>query len=261
MTTSFEQACQDTETAAAATLKSATELAKLARALQKAAKEGNVGAIKREAFRLDGALDTLRQEVANAVATWPFEDGGETTYLREHYAVELRSVATEKGLAIYERDGSLISYPSIVRISPGDHAIRIDKKKVSTLRPSYLAELLVNNQKKQPRFRSDMFLESLYKVYRQFAEPSGLLKEPVMPLARIYEIFTSLPGSSREYDKTEFARSLYFLESNGPTHTRSGARVSFPSSTGTRSARGTFPFVGPDGQVVTYYGMQFSGGE
>ena len=261
MTTSFEQACHDTETAAASTLKSATDLTKLARALQKAAKEGNVAAIKRTASRLDDALDALRQEVANAVATWPFEDGEEADYLRQHYAVELRSVAEQSGLAIYERDGNLISYPSIVRILAGEQAVRIDKKRVSALRPSYLAGMLASNQKKQPRFRSDLFLESLYKVYRQFADPGELLKEPVMPLARIYEIFTSLPGSSREYDKTEFARSLYFLESNGPTHTRSGARVSFPAATGTRSARGTFPFVGPDGQVITYYGIQFSGGE
>ena len=261
MTTSFEQACHDTETAAASTLKSATELAKLAKALQKAAKEGNVAAIKRSAERLEGALDALRQEVTNAVATWPFKDGEEAEYLRKHYAVELRSVAEKSGLAIYERDGNLISYPSIVRILSGDQAVRIDKKRVSTLRPSYLTDMLVSNQKKPPRFRSDLFLESLYKVYRQFAEPGGLLKEPVMPLARIYEIFTSLPGSSREYDKTEFARSLYFLESDGPTHTKSGARVSFPASTGTRSARGTFPFVGPDGQVIAYYGIQFSGGE
>lgn len=260
MTTSFEQACHDTETAAASTLKCATELAKLARTMQKAAKEGNVGAIRRTASRLEDALDALRQEVANAVAIWPFEDGGEAAYLKEHYAIELRSIAEKNGLSIYERDGRLISYPSIVRIFPSDHAVGIDKKKVSTLRPSYLTEILVNNQKKQPRFRSDMFLESLYKVYRQFAEPNGLLKEPVMPLARIYDIFTSLPGSSREYDKTEFARSLYFLESDGPTHTKSGARVSFPASTGTRSARGTFPFVGPDGQVMTYYGIQFFGG-
>lgn len=261
MTTSFEQACRDTETATASTLKSAMELAALARSLQKAAKEGNVAAIKRNAERLDGALNALRQEVANAVATWPFEDGEEAEYLREHYAGELRDVAEKNGLAIYERDGNLISYPSIVRILPGDQAVRIDKKKVSTLRPSYLAGILVNNQKRQPRFRSDTFLEALYKVYRQFAEPGNLLKEPVMPLARIYEIFTSLPGSSREYDKTEFARSLYFLESNGPTRTKSGARVSFPASTGTRSAKGTFPFVGPDGQVIAYYGIQFSGGE
>ena len=261
MTTSFEQACHDTETAAASTLKSATNIAKLAKDLQKAARVGNIAAIKRSAERLDGALDALRQEVANAVATWPFEDGGEAEYLKEHYAVELRSVAEKNGLVIYERDGRLISYPSIVRIFPGEHAIGIDKKKVSTLRPSYLADLLASNQKKQPRFRSEAFLESLYKVYLQFAEPTGLLKEPVMPLARIYEIFTSLPGSNREYDRTEFARSLYFLESNGPSHTRSGARVSFPSSTGTRSARGTFPFVGPDGQVITYYGIRFSGGD
>ena len=119
---------------------------------------------------MDSALAALRQEVANAVATWPFEDGGETTYLREHYAVELRSVATEKGLAIYERDGSLISYPSIVRILPGDHAIRIDKKKVSTLRPSYLAEVLVSEPEEtaslQVRPVSGISLQGLQAVRR-----------------------------------------------------------------------------------------------
>ena len=108
---------------------------------------------------MDDALQGLRQEVANAIATWPFEDGAEADYLREHYAGELQSTAEKHGLAIYERDGRLISYPSIVRIFPGDQAIGIDKKKVSTLRPSYLAAILVNNQKKQPRFRSEAFLE------------------------------------------------------------------------------------------------------
>lgn len=261
MTMRFEQACQDTEAAVASTLKSATDLMKLLRAWRKAAREGHVGGIKRAASRWDDALDALHQEGANAAATWPFEDGEAAAYLRQDYADELRSVATKKGLAIHERDGSLIAYPFILRISSGDLAVRIDKKKVSTLRPSYLVDILANSQKRPPRFKSDQFLESLYKVYRQLADPSGLLKEPVMPLARIYEMFTSLPGSSREYDKTEFSRDLYFLECNGPSHTKSGARVSFPSSTGTRSARGTFPFVDQGGQVITYYGIQFSGGE
>lgn len=260
MTTSFEQACQDMETAADSALKSAMEAIKQARALRKAAKEGNIGSIKKTAARLDDASNAFRQEVANAVATWPLE-GKEAEYLKEHYAIELCSVAEKNGLAIYERDGRLISYPSIVRIFPGDHAVRIDKKKVSTLRPSYLAEILVNNQKKPPRFKPAAFLESLYKVYRQLADPSGLFKESVMPLARIYEMFTSLPGSSREYDEKEFAMSLYCLESDGPTHTKSGARVSFPASTGTKGAKGTFPIVGPNGQSITYYGIRFSGGE
>ena len=80
----------------------------------------------------------------------------------------------------------------------------------------------------------------------------------VVPLERIYKLFTSLPGTRREYATTDFARDIYRLETSGQTTTRSGASVSFPASTGTRSAKGLFTFVGPDGQDVQYYGVRFT---
>jgi hypothetical protein len=261
--TGFERAFGDTEKAANSTMKSAAELAKLAGVLRNAAKKGDIGAIKKAVSRLNSALSSLRQEVENAVETWPFKDGDEAEYLREHFAAELHGAAAEKGLNIYERDGVLISHPSIVQILPENHAVRIDRKKVSTLRPSYLADILINNQKKPRRFRSDRFLEALYNNYKLCAKlsSSGSIKDPVVPLEEIYKTFTSLPGVSNDYKKLDFAKDLYFLEVNGPFSTRSGARVAFPSSTLARSARGSFPIVGPDGQIVTYYGIQFIGGE
>ncbi|MCH7571027.1 MAG: hypothetical protein IH919_10765 [Deltaproteobacteria bacterium] len=265
--TSFEQAFGDTERAAASTLKSATDLAKVARQLHKAAQDGNIGSIKRAAASLTNSLDALRQEVANATGTWPFDDEAEEQYLKDQYAAELSSAATEKGLRIYESDGRLISYPSVIRVLPGEKAIRIDKKKVFAIRPSHLVSILLDNQKKGPRFSQGVFLEALYNAYRFLSEDqrSGRLIDDrqvgsVVPLAKIYEVFTSLPGSNREYDQTDFARDLYFLDEGEIRQTRSGARVTFPASTGTRSARGTFSFVGPDGHVITYYGIQFSGG-
>lgn len=263
----FEQAFSDTENAAASTLKSATDLAKAARQLYKAAQDGNIGGMRKATESLNNSLGSLRQEVANATATWPFDDEAEEQYLKDQYAVELRSAATEKDLRIYERDGRLISYPSVVRVLPGEKAVRIDKKKVSAIRPSSLVRILLENQRKRPRFRGEAFLEALYKAYRILSEDqrSGRLIDvrqvgSVVPLAKIYEVFTSLPGSNRDYDQTDFARDLYFLDEGEIRQTRSGARVAFPSSTGTRSARGIFSFVGPDGHVITYYGIQFSGG-
>ena len=81
---SFEQAFHDMEEVAASTMKSATDLVKLARALQKAAQEGNINAIKRVCSRLNPALGSLRQEVANTTETWPFTDEEEENYLKEH---------------------------------------------------------------------------------------------------------------------------------------------------------------------------------
>ena len=113
----FEQAFGDMERAAASTAKSAADLTKLAKALEKAAKDGNIAAAKRAQASMNEALNALRQEVANSVESWPFGDDDEQQYLNEGYAQELRAVAAEKGLEIYERDGRMIAGQQQPRIS------------------------------------------------------------------------------------------------------------------------------------------------
>ena len=264
---SFEQAFSDMEKAAASTAKSAADLTKLARALEKAAKDGNIAAAKRVQHSMNEAIGALRQEVANSVESWPFGDEEEQQYLSESFGQELRAVAAEKGLDIYERDGRMIAHPSVVRVLPGLRAVRIDRKQVSSIRPSRLTEILLDNQRKPARFRASQFLESLYRVYAEITReegPNRMVTERqgrVVELERIYGLFTSLPGTGsgpNEYDRTDFTRDLYLLDRDGPKTTSQGLQVSFPASSGTRSGRGVFSFVAPDGQAVTYYGIQFS---
>lgn len=262
---SFEQAFSNTERAAKSTLDSAGELIRLAKQLQKASREGNLAAMKRVQGRLDDAMGSLGQTVTNAVQAWPFREGEEEQYLRDGYSSELRRIASEQGLDMHERDDRLISHPSVVRILPGERAVRIDKKKVSSIRPSHLADVLLKNQEKPGRYQSGAFLESLYAVYSDIVReenPDRLVRIAVrvVPLERIYRLFTSLPGSSRDYDRTDFARDLYILDTKGPRRTKQGAEVSFPSSTGTRRSKGVFSFVGPDGRDVQYYGLRFTEG-
>ncbi len=264
---SFEQAFATTEKAAAAAQMSAGHVAVRARALTKAARSGDIAALKRAQARLDEALTALRQEVVNAVSCWPFTDEEEQRLLAdpECYAAELRSIAADKGLEVQESEGVLISYPSIVRTAPAERAVRVDKKKIATIRPSHLADVLISARDRASSFSPQRFIEALYDVYTDIVggAPSALLKEGgerVVPLGRIYRLMTALPGSAREYDRRDFARDLYTLESKGPHQTRKGATVSFPSSTGTRQSRDLFSFMGPDGTPVTYYGIRFREG-
>ena len=259
----FEQAFNDIETASASTLKSAAELSKLVRQMNKAAQQGNVAAIKRTQSNLNDALRVLQQEVRNAISLWAFEEDEEAQYLKCNYASELLNAAREKGLKIQERDGRLISHPSIVQILHNERAVRIDRKKNSYIRPSYLANLLLDNQNKKSAHKSNAFLEALYNVYVELVREDSsdhLVKGGghVVPLERIYKLLTSLPGITREYDRTDFARDVYLLDTNGPKITKKNATVSFPSSTGARRAKGIFQFVGPDGQPISYYGLKFT---
>ena len=263
----FEQAFSDVENAAASALRAANSLASLARQMHRAAREGNIGNMRRCADRMLSSVKLVRQEVDNAANAWPFDDAQEEQYLRDSYTDELKKAAAASHLRIDERDGRLISHPSVVRILAGEKVVRVDRRRVSALRPTKLIALLLSNQQRRPRFRPETFLEALYKAYSMLAgreRTDRLLNDretgPVIPLLRIYEVFTSLPGSSRDYDQTDFARDLFFLESSNVRQVKSGARVSFPASTGTRRASGTLSFVGPDGELVIYYGIQFSGG-
>ena len=259
----FEQAFDDAERAAASAIDSARHLIRLASQMQKAAKTGNVAAITRAQSGLGDALTMLTQEVKGALECWPFEQGEEERYLRDDYASELIAAAEAKGLEIFRSDTGLIAHPSIVRILPDKRAIRIDRKQNSSIRPSHLAGVLLANQEKRSRFPSGAFLESLYNVYSDIVRsesPSRFVQVSgrVVPLERVYKLLTALPGGSRDYDRTDFARDLYNLELNGPERTRKGAAVSFPASTGTKTAKGVFSFIGPDGQRINYYGLKFA---
>ncbi len=264
---SFEKAFANATSVADAALKANQNLTTQLRRLRRASLQGNVAAVKREQRRLSEALNKVEEAVNEASEAWDYPEEVELEYLQslEGYAAELRRVAGEKGLVIRERDGQLICHPFVLRVVAGERAVRIDRKKVSAIRPSHLTEVLAKAQNAPARFRPQRFLEALYKVYLALTKessgrPIGGAGDPVILLDEIYRLFTSLPGSSSDYSKTDFARDLYELDRSGVTITRLGATLSLPASTGARSARDLYTFVGPDGYEVKYYGIRFTEG-
>jgi hypothetical protein len=253
----FEEGFAETQRAAESSTRAATAVVTLAKQLRKAARLGDIAAIRRLTERMVAASEAAREEVANARTTWPFSPDEEEAYLRDSYEEELLEAAAAVGLRIDRRDGALVSFPSIVRILPQARALRVDRRKTAVLRPSTVVDTLRANQTKKPAFATERFLESLYRSYRLIVGRHG--HGTVAPLTTVYDSLTLLPGASADYGASDFARDLYLLDRSGLTRTKSGARVSLPASTGTKTARGVFTFVAPDGQLLAYYGIRFDG--
>ena len=259
----FEEGFATAESAADSVLEALNEAASIAWQLRKASQDGNIAAVRRQSERLDGAVNLIRQEVANASTAWPFTAEDERRYLEEGYGRELQAEAEKRGLQVFERDGRLIAHPSMVRVLPGERAVRIDRRQSSAVRPSRVVADLAKLQNNPSRFRPQSFLEALYEAYLALAQSDTadrLKLGQVIRLESMYKLFTGLPGSSRDYSQLDFARDLYALQQSGVREVRSGAKVSFPASTGTRSARGAISFIGPSGETVLFYGIQFTGG-
>jgi hypothetical protein len=252
---SFEQGFAEVERSANAVLKAASLLSAAVKALAKAAQEGDLGKIAKQTQRMDDAAALVRQEVANAREAWPFNSETEQQFLLQNYTAELLAAARASGLRIEQRDNTLAAYPSIVRVLAAERAIRINKSKITALRPSRLIERLKAAQNQKPKATVQPFLESLFSAYRLISKDHA---GATVPLAQIYRVLTMLPGASSDYTRDDFSRDLLTLDRSGIDQTRSGALVSLPASTGTKNSRDVFACAAPNGEVVTYYGIAFA---
>lgn len=260
----FEQGFAAVEEAADKAERAARNLVATARKLRKAAQEGTLSKVRLESGQLANALTEADERVQAAESSWPFSEGDETDYLKERYAQELREAAAAIDLNVSVRDEALVCSPSIIRLLPTDRALRIDGKRRTAIRPSKLAaDLHAIQQRIRPKSEAQQrsFLEALYRAFRVINGSSRdrLLDAGAMVLlADVYLVFTSLPGANRQYTKTDFARDIYLLDSSAVTTAKNGARVSFPSSTGAKSSSRVFSFVDRNGNVIRYYGVQFT---
>ena len=119
-----------------------------------------------------------------------------------------------------------------------------------------MVKTLRDIQSRKQRGTPEGLLEVLHRAYRLVA---GNEYGKTVALASLYEALTLLPGATATYDQTDFVRDLFLLDRSGLTQTKSGVAFTLPASTGTKSAKGTYSFVAPDGETVSYYGIRFTG--
>lgn len=253
----FEQGFADAERAAQAVEREAKSILKAAKAMEKAAQEGDIKKLRRAASSIESASDSARQAARNAQAAWPFSEAQEQDYLESQFTAEFLAMAQSLSLTVYSRDDRLIAFPSILRILAADRATKINRKRTPVLRPSHLAKILRDSQRKGSRWTSEQFLQTLYSAYNCFVPKNE--RGATIKLMDVYEALTLQPGAKQEYGTTEFALDLYMLDRSHVSKTKTGAEVSLPASTSARgSERDRITFFAPDGEPVTYYGLRFT---
>ena len=256
MSQRLEQQFLEIEKLAISLQKTAGAMAAAGKALLKAAKDGDAAAVEK-------ALDRVKAVVAAAVAE--SEKASEALqlrgdqlerYLSTEYRSELLEFAKHNAVAIREVLGLLSAYPTTIRIAPKEHALVIDGRRTPVLRPSSVVALLKKNRDRSAAMPGDKFIETLYNAYNLVTGPEG--RGQPQALSRLYEVLTLLPGVSSQYTEAAFIRDVSTLNFEGPHQTRSGARLSLPASTATKTQRGVYTAVGPDGEVTQYVGVQFT---
>lgn len=259
---SLEGALGRTEADAIATIKAADAVVRSLRKLKNAAAVGDLGGIRSSIEAADKAMAVVRQQFANAKEGWTFDD--ESYLAGGAYSRELLEAGKKLGVKIFEQDDRVYCYPSLVRVSAKDKVVFIDGRRESHLHPTKLANRLKDLQHRPPRFRPAAFLESLFEAYQRVAavlaakRPQSLLStRPDVSLSEVYDTLTLLPGQSRDYSKQEFVRDVYLLDRSGVDTVKSGEKVRFHASTGTKTPSRTLTVIAENGEPKHYFSIRF----
>ncbi len=226
------------------------------RELKRARSAAQTGDIRKLRQSLEAAAAISRKFADEVAATADGYDVDEVQLLTSGaYGRELLAAAAEANLSLFEDDGQLLCYPSLVRVLPADAAVEIDRRRERHIRPSFIVRLLARRQQSAPRFRPEPFLDSLAQAYDAVRALQGKGPGTVIRLIDIYRHLTLLPGKASEYTKSEFARDLYLLDQGGATTVRE-RRLRWAASSGTRQA-GVLTTVARTGQQQRYWGIAF----
>lgn len=243
-----------TEADAEGALRSANVHVKQLRKVRAAAASGNLRELARALEAVTASAAEAREATAELADGWRFD---ERQYLDSgRFARELRDMAEAHEFGIIERDGRLLTYPSVIRVLAADAAIEIDRKRERRIRPSVLVERLKAARQKAPRFKPEAFIEALKTAYDYELARRGRQAAADVPLADVYGALTMLPGSNRDYSKQEFARDIHLLDRSGVKRTRDGSRLRLPAATGTKGSR-ALATVSQNDELRFYFAIAF----
>jgi hypothetical protein len=252
---SLESALARTEDDAREALAVARRLQAAVAAAQKAAVVGDLRALRRQIAAAEDLVGDIAERVNDLSEGWPFSEEQEVKLFSSGaYARELLEAAERVGLGLYEQDGVLASYPSLVRIVPAQAQVTIDRKRHAQVRPSRLAAHLRDLQGRDPRLKEDRFLETLYAAYELVTGGRG----GTVRLTELHRALTLLPSAKADYGVQEFARDVYVLDGSGLRETRRGKRMRLQSgATAAKDRRNLLVVVTREGVEKTYYGVEF----
>ncbi|MCX7621938.1 MAG: hypothetical protein N2037_13980, partial [Acidimicrobiales bacterium] len=191
-----------------------------------------------------------------AIRSWVVREDEIERYLANGYQAELIAQGRNSGVTISPLDDRLMAFPVVIQIQPKRWALRLDRKRVTALRPSRVVDAIRSHQKR-PAAKPEQIIEMLYRAYRRMVDDT--LGKGVT-LVELYDVLTLHPEAKRAYSKADFTRDVFLLDTSGLRKTRTGAVVSFPAATGTKGSSKVLTIVPSGGMPKHYYAIRFEGG-
>ena len=215
---------------------SAVAVTKQQKAIQKNTETGNLAEVKKSleaiaeaAKTLQEGIDAVRSEIDSFDTRAYFADGDFTKQLLEACA--------EKGVDVRGETGVYEMFPFKVRIigdEEHDSEIWVNRKKLPSFRPSFVAESIHADQARlyNAKFNEQTFMTELADAYELACLKSNARTGSTQSLDKIYKFLAPTARARKDYDKQAYAFDLARLYEKGTDAwvSRTGRKYYFGTS-------------------------------
>ncbi|MBQ0072411.1 MAG: hypothetical protein KBS81_11260 [Spirochaetales bacterium] len=121
-------------------------------------------------------------------------------------------------------------FPYKLRIDSENQEVFLDRKKLSSLNPAYIAKTIKEGQEKlnKVNFNAEQFANELENAYLIYYLKKGLQKKGAVALKNLYKELIPMARFKKEYDEQAFSFDVARLYNAGNSiHTKSGASLLF----------------------------------
>lgn len=258
---SLEDTLDGVRGAAKRAAKCAKDLDSTFKALDQAAAKGEITKLRSGLSRASALCEQLAIEVAAVQGSWPTSETEEEALLVQTLIPEVTERLAREGVAVYRYGAGWSASPVLVRLDIKSRALRIDRSKVATLRPSIVASAVLA-AKQRPTVRAEQFIELLQAGYHAavgsllIADQSARLGAAV-PLSEVYKALTLLPDAKRDYPLESFTRDLFLLDRSGLSTAKDGSRLFLSASTSSKGGGGVLTVLDEHGSPQNYFAVAF----
>ena len=217
---------------------------RLQKALVKNMETGNLTEAAKNLTALSDAIgqmaaqtDALNAEIGGFDVRDYFDSG--------EFTRQLLAACAEQGIDVLGEKGVYEMFPYKLRISgDAEHVgeVWLDRKKLPSVRPAYVAETVRQGQAKlyATPFKDTVFMNELAEAYEVSCLKTGARLGSAQLLSKIYRCLAPTARARRDYDTQAFAFDLARLYEAGPEKwvAKNGTRYDFgPSRDGKNAIR------------------------
>ncbi len=253
---SLEDTLDGVRGAAKRAAKCAKDLDSTFKALDQAAAKGEITKLRSGLSRASALCEQLAIEVAAVQGSWPTSETEEEALLVQTLIPEVTERLAREGVAVYRYGAGWSASPVLVRLDIKSRALRIDRSKVATLRPSIVASAVLA-AKQRPTVRAEQFIELLQAGYHAAVGSLLIADQSARLGAAVPLSLTLLPDAKRDYPLESFTRDLFLLDRSGLSTAKDGSRLFLSASTSSKGGGGVLTVLDEHGSPQNYFAVAF----